>query len=66
MGVRNRLPQGAEVEVLQPRGPVFKAVVSRLIEEDTGTELEAAHANYRVRIPMEQVQPYSMLRMKVE
>ena len=66
VGVRNRLPQGAEVEVLQPRGPVFKAVVSRLIEEDTGTELEAAHANYRVRIPMEQVQPYSMLRMKVE
>jgi hypothetical protein len=41
-------------------------VVSRLIQAETADELEAAHANYRVRIPMEQVQPYSLLRMKVE
>jgi putative protease len=66
VGVRNRLPLGAEVEVLQPQGPVFKTVVSRLIQAETADELEAAHANYRVRIPMEQVQPYSLLRMKVE
>jgi hypothetical protein len=29
-------------------------------------ELEEAHANFKVRIPMEKVRPLSMLRMKAE
>lgn len=66
VGVRNRLPRGSEIEVLQPRGPVLKTVVNRLISQDTEEELDAAHANFKIRIPMEKVQPFSMLRIKVE
>ena len=65
VGVRNRLPVGAEVEVLQPRGPVLKTVISRLTRAEPEEDLETAHANYKVRIPMEPVKPLSMLRMKV-
>lgn len=66
VGVRNRLPLGAEVEVMQPRASIVKAVISRLTRVEPEEELETAHANFKVRIPMEQVKPYSMLRMKVD
>ena len=66
VGVRNRLPLGAEVEVMQPRASIVKAVISRLTCMEPEEELETAHANFKVRIPMEQVKPYSMLRMKVD
>ncbi|HOB41337.1 MAG: U32 family peptidase [Limnochordia bacterium] len=66
VGVRNRLPLGAEVEILQPRGPLVTTVVSRLVQVEPEEELQAAHANFKVRIPMERVKPYSMLRMKKE
>lgn len=41
-------------------------VVSRLVQVEPEEELQAAHANFKVRIPMERVKPYSMLRMKKE
>ena len=66
VGARNRLPLGAEVEVMQPRASIVKAVISRLTRVEPEEELETAHANFKVRIPMEQVKPYSMLRMKVD
>lgn len=66
VGVRNRLPVGSEVEIMQPRGPITTAVVSRLTRVEPEEELEEAHANFKVRIPMEKVRPLSMLRMKAE
>ena len=39
---------------------------SRLVQVEPEEELQAAHANFKVRIPMERVKPYSMLRMKKE
>ncbi|HBG00451.1 MAG TPA: peptidase U32 [Firmicutes bacterium] len=62
IGVRNRLGLGEEVEVMQPLGQVVKLKISQMLNAETGESLDQAHANYRVRIPMEQVKPYSMLR----
>lgn len=61
--VRNRLLVGEEVEVMQPRGPVVSQKISKLIRVEPEEELPEAHANYKVRIPMVKVKPYSMLRI---
>lgn len=62
--VRNRLAIGDLVEVMQPRGPVFPLEITSLVRLEPEEKLEEAHANYRVRIPMAEVKPYSMLRRK--
>ena len=64
ISVRNRLPVGEVVEVLQPRGPLLVQTISRMTREDSGEELPEAHANYTVRVPMAEVKPLSMLRVK--
>jgi len=64
ISVRNRLPVGEVVEVLQPRGPLLVQTISRMTREDSGEELSEAHANYTVRVPMAEVKPLSMLRVK--
>ncbi len=64
VSVRNRLSIGEVVEVMQPHGPVLVHEVTRMLRHDTSEELTEAHANYTVRIPMEQAKPYSMLRVE--
>nr|NLJ03164.1 U32 family peptidase [Bacillota bacterium] len=64
VSVRNRITAGEAVEVLQPRGPVLTHQLDRMIRVDSGEELSEAHANYTVRIPMDEVKPLSMLRVK--
>jgi putative protease len=64
VSVRNRITAGESVEVLQPRGPVLTHQLDRMIRVDSGEELSEAHANYTVRIPMDEVKPLSMLRVK--
>lgn len=64
VGVRNRLVVGEEVEVMQPHAPNFKFTIAQMINETTNESLEEAHANYTVRIPMDEVKPLSMLRIK--
>jgi len=64
VSVRNRLYVGEEVEVMQPHGPILKQSISRMNNEDSGQELNEAHANYTVRIPLDEVKPYSMLRVE--
>lgn len=62
--VRNRLQVGELVEVLQPRGSVLTLKIDQMLNEDDGEKLGEAHANYIVRIPTDEVKPYSMLRIK--
>lgn len=64
VGVRNRLFLGEEVEVMQPKAPTFTLRVEQMIQMDTEEVLTEAHANFTVRIPMDEVKPYSMLRIK--
>lgn len=64
VAVRNRLSIGEEVEVMQPRDLVFKQQIKTMTRVETEEELTEAHANYTVRISMESVKPYSMLRIK--
>jgi putative protease len=64
VSVRNRLVVGEVVEVMQPHGPVLNQTIMRMIRVDSEEELTEAHANYTVRIPMDEVKPYSMLRVE--
>ncbi len=64
VGVRNQLPVGTEVEVMQPKAKNFTFKIEKMINVETEEELMEAHANFTVRIPMDEVQPYSMLRVK--
>ncbi len=64
VSVRNRLCVGEVVEVMQPHGPVLTQAIGKMIRLDPCEELSEAHANYTVRIPMEEVKPYSMLRVE--
>ena len=64
VSVRNRLAVGEVVEVMQPHGPVLAQKVMQMFRHDSGEELTEAHANYTVRIPMDEVKPYSMLRIE--
>lgn len=64
VGVRNQLPVGTEVEVMQPKAKNFTFKIEKMINVETEEEFMEAHANFTVRIPMDEVQPYSMLRVK--
>lgn len=66
VGVRNRLRLGDLVEVVQPRDQVIEFELTEIINCEDGEALEAAHANYQVRIKMPAVKPLSMLRIKKE
>jgi len=63
VGVRNRLPIGEQVEILQPTGPTIQLKITELINTEDGQSLDAAHANFRVRIKTPPVEPLSMLRI---
>lgn len=64
VAVRNRLLLGTEVEIMQPQAPNVRHKISKMIDLETEESLEAAHANFTVRIPMEPVKVYSMLRVE--
>ncbi len=64
VGVRNRLALGEVVEVMQPRAGNFNLTIAQMVNVATDEALPEAHANYTVRIPMDEVKPYSMLRIK--
>lgn len=68
VGVRNRLLLNSEVEVVQPKADNFNFKITKMLnhKNEEYEELDAAHANYWVRIPMPPVKPYSMLRIKKE
>jgi len=63
VGVRNRLPICEQVEILQPTGPTIQLKITELINTEDGQSLDAAHANFRVRIKTPPVEPLSMLRI---
>lgn len=60
--IRNRLPVGTLVEIIQPRGNTIEINIKKIINQEDGQLLDAAHANYHVRIEMPPVKPMSMLR----
>ncbi|NLL48216.1 MAG: U32 family peptidase, partial [Firmicutes bacterium] len=64
VAVRNRLSLGEEVEIMQPKGVVLTHTITKMSHIETDEELSEAHANYTVRIPMDAVKPYSMLRVR--
>lgn len=66
VGVRNRLLLNSEIEVVQPKAENFTFTITKMInhKSEEYEELDAAHANYWVRIPMPPVKPYSMFRIK--
>ena len=64
VAVRNRLSLGEDVEIMQPKGVVLTHTITKMSHIDTDEELSEAHANYTVRIPMDAVKPYSMLRVR--
>lgn len=64
VGVRNQLPVGTEVEVMQPKADNFSFKIEKMVNVETEEEMDEAHANFTVRIPMKEVKPYSMLRVK--
>ena len=57
---------GQEIEILQPEGPLFRQVLTEMMDED-GTLIDTApHAQQLVRIRMQQpVVPYAILRRDV-
>ncbi len=63
---RNNMKCGQEIEVLQPEGPLFRQVLTEMMDED-GTLIDTApHAQQLVRIRMQQpVVPYAILRRDV-
>lgn len=62
--VRNKLCVGDIVEVMQPQGANIQNTIREMIQVETEDILTEAHANYTVRIPMESVNPLSMLRIR--
>ena len=64
VAVRNRLSLGEDVEIMQPKGVVLTHTITKMSHIETDEELSEAHANYTVRIPMDAVKPYSMLRVR--
>lgn len=63
IGVRNFFPSGSRVEIIQPQGDLVEVDVKEIMNDEDGALLEAAHANYRVRIKTPPVKPMSMLRI---
>ncbi|HHX01521.1 MAG TPA: U32 family peptidase [Firmicutes bacterium] len=63
VGVRNYFPAGSHVEIIQPRDKLLEVDAVEIIHDEDGVSLEAAHANYRVRIKTPPVKPMSMLRI---
>ncbi|MGB4616234.1 MAG: U32 family peptidase [Limnochordia bacterium] len=63
VGVRNFFPAGSKVEIIQPRDELVEVDVNTIVNAEDGAALEAAHANYRVRIKTPPVRPMSMLRI---
>lgn len=64
--VRNRIAVGDEVEIMQPHAENKTMKVTQMINVKDDAELQEAHANYDVKIPMGEVKPWSMLRIKIE
>lgn len=64
VGVRNRLAVGEVVEVMQPQASNLDLNITEMVNVSTNESLDEAHANYTVRIPMDEVKPFSMLRVK--
>lgn len=62
--VKNRLQVGETVEVMEPRGPISNLTIAKMERDETGEELDEAHANYTVRVPMPPTKPYAMLRVE--
>ncbi len=63
VGVRNFFPANSRVEIIQPRDQLVEVDVAEIVNDEDGVVLEAAHANYRVRIKTPPVKPMSMLRI---
>lgn len=63
VNVRNRLAVGDLVEVMQPKAPNVETAIQHMTREKNGEALSEAHANYTVNIPMDEVKPYSILRI---
>ena len=63
IAARNYLPVGAQVEIIQPRAGLMEITVTQITNAKNGEALDAGHANYRVKIPMPEVKPLSMLRV---
>jgi putative protease len=65
VGVRNHIRSGEELEILAPTGPPWSQQI--LLYSLEGDPLLAAHANDKVVVPLDKVEPYSILRrLRVE
>ncbi len=60
VAVRNRIRSGEELEILTPTGPPWRQQI--LLYSLDGDPLPAAHANDKVVVPLDKVEPYALLR----
>jgi putative protease len=64
---RNNMKRGQEIEVFQPTGPLYRQMLTAMLDMETGMMIDVApHAQQRIKIHMDQpVEPYTILRRDI-
>ena len=63
---RNNMKIGQEIEVFQPNAPLYRQVLSDMLDEEGNPIAVASHAQQIVKIRMDKpVEPYTILRRDI-
>ncbi len=63
---RNNMKIGQEIEVFQPNAPLYRQVLSDMLDEEGNPIAVAPHAQQIVKIRMDKpVEPYTILRRDI-
>jgi putative protease len=64
---RNNMKQGQEIEVFQPTGPLYRQLITDMIDDSGEAITVAPHPQQIIRMKMEQpVEPYTILRRDIK
>ena len=64
---RNNMKQGQEIEVFQPTGPLYRQLITDMIDDSGEAVTVAPHPQQIIRMKMEQpVEPYTILRRDIK
>ena len=64
---RNNMKQGQEIEVFQPSGPLYRQLITDMIDDSGEAITVAPHPQQIIRMKMEQpVEPYTILRRDIK
>ena len=64
---RNNMKQGQEIEVFQPTGPLYRQLITNMIDDSGEAITVAPHPQQIIRMKMEQpVEPYTILRRDIK